>query len=406
MTHLLMTIRIKYLAVLLFFALSLTDASFAGTWIQKSDHGGVARHRAFGFSIGGRGYTGLGHVNSGGTVNYKDIWEYDPSTDTWTQKADFGGDERYHCTAFVIGNYGYVGMGHDNLDLYRTDMWRFDPIANTWTAISNFPGEERRGAAAFVIDGIGFVGTGQATSGYKDDFFKYDPQSDTWVPIANFPGSPRSGAVSFSHNGIGYIGTGHEFGNATKDFYAYDPLTNVWTQKADIGDTLRQDAAGFVLDGKGYLGTGNDVDGNFNYDDMWLYDFDLDTWTQIEDFEGMSRRYAFTFVIGSAAYLGGGTNGTNFKDLWVYHPYLSDDQLIQSDINFKAFPNPASNVICIDLEDKHEGTLDIFNMSGRLVLQSELTGHTKIDLSGVSSGTYLMRVKTDMGSQVKTIHVQ
>ncbi len=405
--HLRMKITSIHTCILALLACLSTEFAISGTWTQKADHGNAARHRAFGFSIGSRGYTGLGHVNSGGIVNYRDIWEYDPSTDTWTQKADFAGGERYHCTAFSIGNYGYVGMGHDSLDQYRTDMWRFDPVANTWTAISNFPGEERRGAAAFVINGIAFVGTGQATSGYKDDFFKYDPLSDTWVPMANFIGSPRSGAVAFSHNGIGYVGTGHEFGDATKDFYAYDPLTNMWTQKADVGDTLRQDAAGFVLDGKGYLGTGNDVDGNFNYDDMWQYDFDLDTWTQIEDFAGMKRRYAFTFVIGGSAYLGGGTNGTNFKDLWVYDPYLSAENQL-TELNFNVFPNPSTGNISISPEQQSSYIIDVFDITGRPVFHSTIFGQRTIDLTNQSPGIYVLRLRDAQTQQsvVKTILIQ
>ena len=59
------------------------------TWTQKADFGGGAREHATGFSIGTKGYIGLGdNFNL-----FKDFWEYDPGTDTWTQKADFGGGE-------------------------------------------------------------------------------------------------------------------------------------------------------------------------------------------------------------------------------------------------------------------------------------------------------------------------
>ena len=98
--------------------LLFVNESRAGVWTRLADHGGVARHRASGFAIGGRGYVGLGHVNTGGNRAYEDFWEYDPASDTWTQKANFGGGERYHATSFVIGNTGYVGMGHDHNDDY------------------------------------------------------------------------------------------------------------------------------------------------------------------------------------------------------------------------------------------------------------------------------------------------
>ena len=42
-----------------------------------------------------------------------DFWEYDPSTNTWTQKADFGGTARNWAVGFSIGNKGYIGTGYD-----------------------------------------------------------------------------------------------------------------------------------------------------------------------------------------------------------------------------------------------------------------------------------------------------
>ena len=55
--------------------------------ISAEWHGSIA----VAFSIGSKAYIGTGQDDSS---YYKDFWEYDPATDTWTQKADFGGDRR------------------------------------------------------------------------------------------------------------------------------------------------------------------------------------------------------------------------------------------------------------------------------------------------------------------------
>src|SRR5687767_11341276 len=89
----------------------LTLQAEAGAWIEKANFGGDARHRATAFSIGNRGYMGLGHVNSIVDILFNDFWEYDPGSNSWTQKANFGGGLRYHATAFTIGNFAYVGTG-------------------------------------------------------------------------------------------------------------------------------------------------------------------------------------------------------------------------------------------------------------------------------------------------------
>jgi len=49
---------------------------------------GSARYVAVGFSIGAKGYVGMGTDHS--SIR-KDFWEYDPDADTWTQTADFAG---------------------------------------------------------------------------------------------------------------------------------------------------------------------------------------------------------------------------------------------------------------------------------------------------------------------------
>ncbi|HEY4798982.1 MAG TPA: hypothetical protein VII99_07905 [Bacteroidia bacterium] len=34
---------------------------------------------------------------------FNDFWEYDPSNNTWTAKANFGGSARFRATGFSIG---------------------------------------------------------------------------------------------------------------------------------------------------------------------------------------------------------------------------------------------------------------------------------------------------------------
>lgn len=368
-------------------------------WNPKANFGGEARHRATAFSISDKGYIGMGHINSAEHILYKDIWEYDPATNSWTQKADFGGGLRYQCAAFSIGDVAYMGTGRNEFDTYESDFWKYNPLSNTWYPIADFPGEERRGASGFSIDGKGYVGLGQATSGYASDFYEYDPATDHWVQMADFIGLPRTSAVSFTHNGKAYVGTGHTYSLALKDFYEFTPSSNHWIQKSDVGDTLRQDATGFMINGKGYLGTGNNVDGSINYKDFWEYDFDLDTWTQIEDFRGASRRYMVSFVINNTAYCGTGTNGTNLRDFWSYDPTLdySNSNAISS---IKSFPNPASTKITFTFPPDiiaSNSYLTIFNSVGQKI-DEIVIDQTEIILEkkNLNNGVYFFHVSDNI----------
>lgn len=377
-----------------------TDLNAA--WVQKAPYGGTAKHRCTAFSINNKGYIGGGHINSGESVYYKDYWEYDPGTNTWTQIADFGGGYRYHSTAFNIGDFGYVGLGEDDNNTYHNDFWKYIPLINTWVQVAVYPGVPRRGACSFVIDNLGYVGTGQTDVGYAADYFRYDPVTNSWTAIADFAGEARSSAVAFAHNGKGYVGTGHILGDDTKDFFEYDPFTNLWTQKADVGFLPRQDATGFVVQGEAYIGTGNDAEGTDNFGDFWKYNFDNDVWTEVAEFDGQSRRYMVSFVIGDVAYCGTGTNGTNLRDFWAFYPLL---EMTEPDVttDFKIYPNPATDYLEIKNESlSNFDQIILSDLSGKILLDQKTLDTQKLNLDNFADGLYLITLLR----QNKIIHAE
>lgn len=295
------------------------------TWQKKKPFGGIARKEAVGFSIGGKGYIGTGFNTNNGDDYQNDFWEYDPDTDTWTEKANFPGSLRRSAVGFGIGSNGYLGTGGygNNNDNFK-DFWKFSPSANIWTPKAEFGGTPRREAVGFSLGTKGYIGTGKGAV-YKTDFWEYDPENNNWTNKADCGGTGRSEAVGFSIVNYAYIGTGiiYEFENAyRKDFWEYNPANDIWIQKADFNGTARQFAVGFSIDTKGYLGTGQQSNGYLK--DFWEYDAASDSWSQKADFAGESRRSAVGFSIGSKGYIGTGYSKNNgpefFKDFWEYDP--------------------------------------------------------------------------------------
>lgn len=388
--------------VLIIFSISfsfITEA--ADVWTQKANFGGIARHRTTSFSIGNKGYMGLGHYNSGpgGNIHLADFWEYDPASNAWTQKADFGGGLRYHAVGESFGNKAYVGTGRAPGNTLMTDWWEFDPIANTWTPKSAFPGTGRRGAVCFKQGDYLFVGTGQIPGGFTNDFYAYDPINDQWsTGVASFPGSPRTSAVAFSIDDKSYVGTGGT-GCGTTDFYEYKLSTNQWINRANVGSNIRQEAGAFAVNGKGYIIAGDNCSSGTNYKDFWEYDPNTNTWTELPEFAGSARRYIDAFVIGAKAYAGLGTSGVNYSDLWEYDQTLS---ILQRDLNFiaiKAFPNPSTNYIDVQLNGLPTGSnwsdfsLRVYDLSGREVYQSAFENSTiRITKERCRNGIKLLQI--------------
>ena len=196
-------------------------------WERKADFAGAARHLAVGFSLGGKGYVGTGEGSFGVDGRLKDFWEYDPTTDTWERRADFSGDARYLASGLAIDGKGYIGLGATVREAtsYFQDFWEYDPTADTWSKKADFGGVGRTGAVSFSIGKNGFVGTGLAASTGLDaqaDFWSYSPANDTWTRLTDYNTTGRYNATGFSIENKGYL-TGGQFGLLLKDLWEYQP---------------------------------------------------------------------------------------------------------------------------------------------------------------------------------------
>jgi N-acetylneuraminic acid mutarotase len=201
----------------------------ANSWTKKADFGGGARAKAVGFGIDSKGYIGTGTTDLNSPSGYKkDFWEYDPIGDVWTQKKDFGGSPRYGAVGLVLGTKGYVGTGWDTTVAggRRKDFWQYDPATDLWSQKADFGGGTRISALGFGIDGKGYLGTGltDGSSFTSSDIWQYDTLADSWTRVADFAGGARTGAAGFAIGHMGYAGTGYDANSiAHNDLWQFDP---------------------------------------------------------------------------------------------------------------------------------------------------------------------------------------
>ena len=235
------------------------------SWTRIADFPGEFRHYDYvSFAIGDKGYLGLGYGISGQHLN--DFWEYNPATNVWTRKADFPTGTR-GSVGYSIGNKGYV-VGGDSRDpvtnarnTRSTIHYQYDPSTNAWTKKADLP-EGLIYAAGFAIGTKGYIGLGVGQSGYVTDFYSYSTDTDTWTQTANYPKQSKQRSVGFSMGNNGYI-IGGDNGVVTdkKELYSYDPSSDSWTLRqsypGNFGNQLmsggnRQD----VVNNKFYYGLG------------------------------------------------------------------------------------------------------------------------------------------------------
>ncbi|MBP6335107.1 MAG: hypothetical protein KA444_06495, partial [Bacteroidia bacterium] len=287
--------------------------STTNAWTAKASFPGTARGEAVGFSIGSKGYVGLGE-GAGGYFN--DFWEYTPSTNVWLQRTNFPGGARKNASGTGIGTKGYVGLGLNSTSVYFNDFYEFTPSTNTWVVKSSFPGTARAKALAFTVGTECYVGLGNNGITNQSNFYRYTPGTNSWTARASYIGDANLYKTGFTIGVDFYVGFGP--GNA---FWKYNSGTNTWSESAQFGAENRLQPAGFSIDGKVYVCTGRS-----NYDlmlnDLWEWDPTTEVWTQKADFPGAARYQAVGFSIEGKGYIGmGTTTGSDvLNDFYQYDP--------------------------------------------------------------------------------------
>jgi N-acetylneuraminic acid mutarotase len=235
------------------------------SWTQKANLPGSVRRDAIGFALGSKGYVGMGIDNdeSISGIKLNDFWEYAPISNTWTQKADFPGVSGlgiYFATAFTIDSKGYVCGGKTGPNTYTNQFWEYKPSIDQWTQRANFPGGVRYQLTSFSIGYNGYVGLGANQDVFKKDFWKFNGGTNQWSQIADLPASERGGACSFSISDRGFVCLGSN-GGVLDDLWEYEPTLNEWTVRAPYGGSQRKNAIAFVINNKAYVGTGKGISG-------------------------------------------------------------------------------------------------------------------------------------------------
>lgn len=374
------------------------------TWSTIASFGGGERERAVSFVVGGRAYVGTG-LDTSNTCK-KDFWEYDPGSNSWSQKADLPGSQRRDAIAFAIGNRGYVGTGINGFIAWtgskKDDFYEYNPITNTWTEKDDWEGNFGGGvyyASAFATPLKGYLVCGKlGSSYYSNELWEYDPVTDDWVKKANFPAGTRYGASAFSIAGKGYVGCGADEDYYRNDFYEYDPQTNIWKQIADFPGSPRFNAVGLEISGRGFVGLG--TDGGYQKD-FYEYNPATDTWMQKASIPGSERRSCVAFTIGNYGYVGTGKGPDGVKrSMYKYKPYFlavpedyNDTRLATS-----VSPNPMHQNTVIGFDkplNMASANLKVFNTNGVMVFAENNSTEDNFNFyrNDLAAGIYLYEIQ-------------
>jgi N-acetylneuraminic acid mutarotase len=276
------------------------------------------RERAITFNANGVNYYGLGSVNNDYFGLRNDFWKYNAENNTWSKLADYPFEASSACFGFTIGLKGYVGLGWNEVNSVFTEpkkVWEYDINSNLWFQKSDFPGDGRFYPASFVINGEAFVGLGTGLYSFKD-FWKYNHVNDSWQRLTDFPGS--GGAVVGSAiviNSKAYLCIG-------KQLWEYTPENDLWIRKSDLPGNLYNATA--VTSSKRVYFTGGYYFefGSLNLSkEFWEYFPKTDSWIRRNNLpvqNGLFDSKGFSY--NEKIFIVGGLNANDFQ----YRSYLND----------------------------------------------------------------------------------
>lgn len=275
-----------------------------------------------GFAINGKGYLITGNPLSGQPPS-AEVWEYTTDTHIWKQKNDFPGPLRENAISFVIGEKAYYGLGIKKevqnkivVSKVMNDLWEYDPSNDTWTQKSTFPYDYYTFQIGFTNGTIAYEGLGLTydlnTGKYGGDslFWSYSPAEDRWDSIAPCPVAISNPVTAFTLGNVSYVGFS---GSNESDLYAYDPGSQSWTNGLSYPGQGKYGVLNVVINDTVYMGFGSDDQGFLT--DFWSFD-PGSGWTHLPDLLLVGNYLNRSFSAGDKGYFYNSNNGS----LWEFDP--------------------------------------------------------------------------------------
>lgn len=280
--------------------------------------GGVA------FTINGKAYLGLGIENFNNfTATWafpKDLWEYDDANDTWTKKADFPGAGVGFAACFVVNNKAYIVGGQvGKFSAEGTNkVYEYDPATDKWAEKADFPRSIVISPFAFALNGKGYIAGGSTGSAATNKTYEYDPGEDKWTEKTAYPEAESNGGVAFTANGMGYCGLGRVGTNEyLQHFWAYNPASDSWSyaEGFEFDGESRMYGVAATLDGKAYIGAGWQYDGSAQHYYRDWYQVDPAVATDVNNIHAIKNTVVYPNPAKDVVYI----NSDNpYKEYSIY----------------------------------------------------------------------------------------
>lgn len=374
--------------------------SDAQNWVQSNSFPGTERDDGIAFTIDNKAYCGTGLLPW--FAASADFYVLDMTTDLWSTIASLpAGKERQYACAFSTANKGFVFGGKNENGIYFNNVWQYEVSTNSWTEKTALPSLGRAGAACFVIDSIAYIISGETSlSSATNEVWAYNMVNDTWVQKNNLPfdGLWRASAASYANFGYLIFGK-NQTNNYNNQLVQYSNTSDNWTQLSTFPMIGRTYTTMQNLNDNLLLIGGVDSLGNF-YNDMWSYNLTSSQWSQLSSIPSSQRKGGVCFNNGSSIYYSTGITNNNVRlnETWkCNNPTALEEQNLISKITF--YPNPVKENIVLNVANFNQYKsvkYNLYNELGEHIFSQIISNNqTTIFLNGLVSGLYIIKINAD-----------
>lgn len=297
--------------------------------MKKADKPVTGLRGFFTFSIGDKGYIGTGTYYSTNTCFGSDtgcftnsFFEYNPQTDSWSQKASLPKIFKYG-SAISINGKGYAGLGESSTATPQIgwplnyEWFEYNPNSNSWISLSSFDvsgGGVSQSSLSAIGNEIYAYGGGRAPSGqpYNGYLRKYNITTNQWAYISTL-GHNRFQTAGFYKDNKIYVAGGFDgIGEIKNDLYKYNTNTNQWNF-IDYTQGLYNPQNVAIIGNKLYTVGGRNTNSYTAsstpyYNGVLEYNLDTKVWTQKANYPAGERGYVITHVYNNQLFAFGGWN--------------------------------------------------------------------------------------------------
>lgn len=377
------------------FSVLFTLHLVAQPWVQLPDFPGTERDDGISFVINQQAYCLSGlevgwHCTANG-------FAFDGFSETWYNMASLPvGEEREYAIGFSHNGKGYVFGGLAPPNICLNDLWEYNPSNNTWTALANFPGAGRQGMSCFVIKDKAYILGGRVFDGTTlNEVWEYDFNTTTWTQKNNLPVSGMWRGSAFAIDTLGYMCYGMNLNAAFNHaLYRYNYVSDSWSLIPNITLPARNYIGTAVGNKKVCLYGGQDSL-NAVTNDLYVFDPADSSLINLAGIPTVGRKGGMAFSLNNSFYITTGldTNQTRVKETWKYMDVVGIKESFKNNTTIAVFPNPASDVITLKAKEhtfSPGSMIQITNQLGENV--KTMPYNERVSVSGLKNGIYFLTV--------------